>query len=276
MEQSSPSTRPLKVFLSHASEDRLLVARIVDLVRAALNLSSEDIRCTSLDGHRLSGGAFTDVQLRREVIGATTFVAVISKASLQSMYVLFELGARWGARKPLIPLFGPDIEVADLKPPLQHINGLRCDSRPQLFQFIADLASHLDVNVDRPAAYSRQIDSVLALTLAPIRIVEPKDGQRVGRRVRVEGTISDLTSKVTVVVHPVHHDGFWVQPVVAVEQSGRWRTDVYIGRTGTEDVGAPFEIRGFVNPLTRLVEGDILTSWPQAQYASNAISVWRE
>jgi hypothetical protein len=87
------------LFISHSSGDLAIIEPLVGLLRSALAISPDSLRCTSLDGYRLPGGASIDEQLRREVHDAEAFVGLISHRSLQSMYVLFELGARWGAGK---------------------------------------------------------------------------------------------------------------------------------------------------------------------------------
>src|SRR5215510_4038610 len=97
------------LFISHSSKDLQLVRALIDLLRSALSISPEDLRCTSLDGYRLPAGVGTDDQLRLEVHDADAFIGVISYHSLQSLYVVFELGARWGARKHLVPLLAPGV-----------------------------------------------------------------------------------------------------------------------------------------------------------------------
>ena len=72
------------LFISHSSKDVQVVEALVDLFRAALPLAPEKIRCSSLDGYRLPGGADIDTHLRREVPAATAFVGVISHNSLRS------------------------------------------------------------------------------------------------------------------------------------------------------------------------------------------------
>ncbi|WP_041555413.1 toll/interleukin-1 receptor domain-containing protein [Nostoc sp. PCC 7524] len=57
----------IKIFISHSSIDKELVSKLVELFRASLNIPSREIRCTSLDGYRLPGGANFNDQLRQEV-----------------------------------------------------------------------------------------------------------------------------------------------------------------------------------------------------------------
>jgi len=151
----------LMLFISHSSADRVVVEPLVDLIRSALPLSADDIRCTSVDGYRLPAGAPTDDAIRREVDSAKSFIGIISPASLRSMYVAFELGARWGAGKHLIPLLAPGIQARQLASPLSGINSLRLDEAAQLHQLIRDLAEQLGLQVPSAAAYQKHVDALL-------------------------------------------------------------------------------------------------------------------
>ncbi len=81
----------IDVFISHSSQDCALAEQVVDLLRAALNLRSNAIRCTSVDGYRLAAGADSDAQIRAEVLGTKAFIGILSIAGLASAYVLFDL-----------------------------------------------------------------------------------------------------------------------------------------------------------------------------------------
>ena len=83
----------IKLFISHSSDDTELATLLVQLLATALVMKSQDIRCTSVDGYRLPGGADADEQLRDEAWSAECFLGIISSQSLASAYVLFELGA---------------------------------------------------------------------------------------------------------------------------------------------------------------------------------------
>src|SRR5258705_11170241 len=144
---------PLLVFISHSSRDARAAEALVQLLRAAFALSASEIRCTSVDGYRLPAGADTNAQLRREVNEAVTLLGIISAASLRSLYVVFELAARWGTSKPFVPLLAPGTQAAILGGPLSGINALRLDSEPQVQQLLSDLAPQLGRPIEAPGVY---------------------------------------------------------------------------------------------------------------------------
>jgi hypothetical protein len=152
---ASPSS--LRVFVSHSSSDAEVVHRLVECLRAALPLSASTIRCTSLDGYRLSAGDETERQLRMDVTEAMAFLGVISADSLQSTFVLFELGARWGIGRHLIPLLVPGFDSKDLRPPLDGLNALRIDSEDQMHQLIADVGARLNIQPERANVYGNAL-----------------------------------------------------------------------------------------------------------------------
>ncbi len=160
----------IKLFISHSSGDVELAAALVELLRSALSLSAESIRCTSVDGYRLRGGANTNEQLRAEVHDAEAFIGIISARSMRSTYVLFELGARWGSARPLVPLLAPGTPSSVMEGPAAAINALRSDKVAQLHQLVDELGETLRIRPEKPAAYQAAIERVLGVkpsTLEP-------------------------------------------------------------------------------------------------------------
>lgn len=151
----------MKLFISHSTRDIGIVVPLIDLLRSALSLRASDIRCTSVDGYRLPAGARTDDQLRAEVVASDAFIGVLSPASDDSMYVAFELGARWGARKQLIPLLVRGALTGLLTGPLRALNAIAADSDAQLHQLVDDLANILNVSAESPAAYAKHVTAVV-------------------------------------------------------------------------------------------------------------------
>ncbi|MCK4306422.1 MAG: toll/interleukin-1 receptor domain-containing protein [Candidatus Eisenbacteria sp.] len=150
-----------RVFISHSAQDAQLAAGLVDLLKSALRLSAQDIRCTSVGGHGLPGGAQINEWIRHEVQTVPVLVGLVSKASMQSSYVLFELGARWGLEKPLIPLLAPGVEPEAMREPLASLNALSISNRQHLQQFVSDVATHLSIRPEGPAVYDRLIEQLV-------------------------------------------------------------------------------------------------------------------
>lgn len=151
----------IDVFISHSSQDAALAEALVDLLRTSLNIRAALIRCTSVDGYRLPIGADADEQLRQEVFEAKAFVGILSLESIASTYVLFELGARWGAKKHLAPLLASGLSAHALKGPLVGLNALSCESVPQLQQFIQDMGRVLNVTPEEPQVYQAKIEALV-------------------------------------------------------------------------------------------------------------------
>lgn len=153
----------LSLFISHSSVDIEYVSKLVDLLRTALDLRAKSIRCTSVDGYRLQAGADTNQTLRREVHDAEVLIGVISASSIRSTYVVFELGARWGANRHLVPLLAPATPIDLLEGPLSGLNALRGDQRGELHQLIEDLGQMLGIDPPRASVYESKLETLLSL-----------------------------------------------------------------------------------------------------------------
>lgn len=158
----------LALFISHNSGDTDVARALIRLFEKALKLSARDIRCTSVDGYRLPAGADTNDVLRTEVFGARLFVALLTPASLQSAYVLFELGARWGARRPLFPILASGAAASDLQPPLNGLNALSASNPDQVRQLVEDAAVALSLRVEPMASFTSAVDALVAASTAGV------------------------------------------------------------------------------------------------------------
>ncbi len=172
------STNTLFVLISHSSKDAALALALIELLRAGLGLRPDQIRCSSVDGYRLPAGVNTDAQLQGEVNIAKVVIGLMTPHSLASPYVLFELGARWGARLPMVPLMA-GVKPEDLRGPLSGINALSASVEAQLHQLLEDVRKPLGLALQSAALYSRYIAAVQqqAERIAP-SIVQPPTGKQ--------------------------------------------------------------------------------------------------
>ncbi len=202
MPTQRPAThRGLSIFISHSRKDADLAQGLIDLLRAGLALTADQIRCSSVDGYRLPVGVNTEGKLREEVNAAKAVVGLITPSSLSSYYVMFELGARWGANLFLAPLLA-GVNAGELSGPLSLLNALSASSDAQLLQLLGDMADHLGLPLQPAASYIRNVTAVKALAdaIANPTSAQPAAAAPVKQKLRVtvsaEGTPPSQVLKV--------------------------------------------------------------------------------
>jgi hypothetical protein len=158
----------LTLFISHSAADAPVAKVLISLFEKSLKISARAIRCTSVDGYRLPAGVDTNDALRTEVFDAKLFIALLTPTSLSSTYVLFELGARWGARRPFFPVLASGATTSDLRAPLNGLNALSASVPDQVRQLVEDAAEALSLRMEPIASFSREIE-LLADEAGPAR-----------------------------------------------------------------------------------------------------------
>lgn len=152
----------VRLFISHSSADMEFANRLVNLFRMALGMKPFEIRCTSVPGYKLPAGAKISDQVKSEVFGSTVFLALLTPASLDSSYVLFELGARWSTGLPLLPLFACGAKPSHVNAWLGDFNGMLADQEAGLLQLIEDAAKLLDLTPEPSSTYLSAIAELVA------------------------------------------------------------------------------------------------------------------
>jgi hypothetical protein len=158
---ANPMKQGLQIFISHSSHDTDLAKQLVDLLRVALPVDPIGIRCTSVNGYRLEGGADANEQIRTEIWGARVFIGLLTPTSLASTYVLFELGARWGAKRQLKPLLAAGMRPGELRAPLSSLNALSCDHEEQILQLIREIGKILGIPPHHADSYLSNVRTLV-------------------------------------------------------------------------------------------------------------------
>jgi hypothetical protein len=176
----------LLVLISHSSKDVLLATSLIDLLKAGIGLLADQIRCSSVDGYRLPVGVNTERRLREEVNESAVVVGLITPNSLSSYYVMFELGARWGANLFVAPLLA-GVEARELSGPLSLLNALSANNEAHLHQLLGDIGKQLGLRVQSAASYVRNVSAVkeLADAVAKPMMADPVAPVRTKLRVTV-------------------------------------------------------------------------------------------
>jgi len=88
-----------KIFISHSSKDKTIVDAFVDLLRLGINISHEDIFCTSIEEMQIHNGEDIREHIQENVKHAEFAILLISKNYKNSEICLNEMGAVWAIDK---------------------------------------------------------------------------------------------------------------------------------------------------------------------------------
>lgn len=129
------------IFISHAHADEDLARAIVEVVKKAFEISDDTIRCTSVPGYKLPAGVHTANQLRSEIEKTEFVLGVLTPRSIESKYVLLELGAAWGLGKRTFPLAARGVKASDISGPLGELHWIDLGASPECHQLIDNISS---------------------------------------------------------------------------------------------------------------------------------------
>ena len=80
---------------------------------------------------------------------------------MKSAYVLFEIGARWGAKKKMFSILACGADSSVLSGPLKTINSLSCDNVSQIHQLIDEISDVLQIQKESTASYQNKINQLI-------------------------------------------------------------------------------------------------------------------
>jgi hypothetical protein len=183
---------PTKIFVSHSTADEILAAALVECLLSSMILQDDEIRCTSVPGHRLPVGSDFANTLRDELGETSLVVGLLTRNAMSSGWVLFELGATWGARNNLKPLISDEIDFKELPGPLSGQHAARLSSKSDLSQVIEEITNMISASARSHAKIDNAIDKLIATHAEYIKAQsQPPGGRRVEAKVK-EPTIGGM------------------------------------------------------------------------------------
>jgi hypothetical protein len=128
------------VFISHSARDVEHARALVECIEACLEVPDGTIRCTSVPGYRLEPGSDAHEALRMSLKHCAIVIGLLTENSLQSSYVIMELGAAWALRKTTCPLLAEGVDYAQLPGPLTATHATRINDPHDLTQLMETVA----------------------------------------------------------------------------------------------------------------------------------------
>lgn len=138
----------MKIFISHSHQDKQIAKAIVDYLLSALTINDEDIRCTSVPGHQLNFGKSIAELLKNDLNITLALITLITEQSLQSKWVMFELGAAWGLGTNIFPILDPSLKIEDLPGPLVNLQCIEIknsDASSRMSDLVKQLSTDLKI-----------------------------------------------------------------------------------------------------------------------------------
>jgi hypothetical protein len=169
-----------RIFISHSAADEKLAGALVDCILGTMVIADDELRCTSVPGHKLPVGSDFAATLLNDIGESSVVVGLVTQNAIASSWVLFELGATWGSKKNLMPLVTDEVDLKALPGPLSGRHVAKIGSKGDLNQFLEELANVVDAK-RRSAAKSlvpmeKLVDAHTKHLAASTR---PKAGDRV-------------------------------------------------------------------------------------------------
>lgn len=118
----------VRIFVSHSAKDVALAEALVECLEACLEVPDQTIRCTSVSGYKLEPGSDANEALRQNLAQCSVVIGLLTEESLQSGYVIMELGAAWGLGKITCPVLGPNVEFGRIPGPLAGTHTIKADN----------------------------------------------------------------------------------------------------------------------------------------------------
>ena len=128
------------IFISHRHKDSEVAKALASLLEVAFEIKADDIRCTSVDPYGLELGDRTSDRLKTEIGHAEVVLGIISPDTVESSYVLFELGASWGHGRPTFPLLVGGASFENVPSPLTELHSASLEDVANCQKLIDNLA----------------------------------------------------------------------------------------------------------------------------------------
>lgn len=152
----------MKIFISYSSKNDVLLNSFVEkILRLALEIKSEDIRCTGIENSRPNSGENFKEWIKNNILNADIIIQLISVEYKESEVCLNEMGASWVSKAKVFPLLVDGINFYNVGFIHNESQLLRLDSRENLHQLIDEVNELFENKTLKTEVINKQINSFL-------------------------------------------------------------------------------------------------------------------
>ena len=98
------------IFISHATKDKHLAEKLVDLLKEGIGVPDEAIFCSSLDGHGIPFGEDFNAYMKEQIQEPKLVLLLMPPAYMESWFCLMEVGAAWSQSHRSLAIVVPPIK----------------------------------------------------------------------------------------------------------------------------------------------------------------------
>jgi hypothetical protein len=160
-EEPGSTTNQKKVFISHSSKDKIVVAEIVQLL-SIIGVPDKSIFCTSLEGYGITLGEDWLQTLKTEISGDVIVLFVISDNYYKSPVSLCEMGAAWALSKRHIPILIPPMDYNKMDGVIPLTQGFKIGEKHKWTQLKSQLESLFNLTPKVSEIWESRRDEILS------------------------------------------------------------------------------------------------------------------
>lgn len=147
----------MDLFICHSSHDNDASEKFIHLLNSSMDCGAIRIRCTGVPGYGLDAGSNFSDRLAQEVVESESFVVLLSPEAKEKQYVTSELGARWGARKQILPILIKGATRRHLPEIINGLNAIQASSEHDIAQLVREFAALVDRQVNANLEFSQSL-----------------------------------------------------------------------------------------------------------------------
>ncbi len=249
------------VFISHSEADVAIAEALVTFLKESTSLRTKtDISCTSVPGHTLNPGDDINQAVRHRIRSSQLVVGLLTGTSLQSQWVLFELGAGWileGSGSRVVALLHPALSFGSLPDPIRGKVAIKLDDSEGIGRFlelvVRSTGAEQSANDLVMRATKRLVDFAGTLAESELAHRDPGSTAEARQAASLRSRLSEMVAQIDALLAKLQDTGYERTLSDGVDEAMRGMAD-YLTSKGLLELAAVLDPGLDVNRFTAPVQ----------------------